>query len=197
MTKFWIRLFFIVAIVLISKDGLSKKIYVYHRLYMKNVEAMEKAIYKKLEEGRKDRSKVVVALTDATQMLLSRPDHDHILAKLVPTLFVELRDRNVLEKVIDQFFSQAFDCLKHNIKKCSDEAQVTYLIALENFVRHFKKFSQDEPAIIRFLEKLSEARIEISAEAHKASKVRIPIELKNPSEVAKQAIAEVKSKKDK
>jgi hypothetical protein len=162
----------------VSSAGL---LYNYSQLTLKDLDQMNDMAKKKVKEFKKEKSPQV--LKEGVQAIYSRPNDDAMIEKVIQPLRSELEENDMWEGTIDELVQEAIGALK-NPKAFKPVVQNTYAIFLENIIGDFKPFA-DKPGFERKeLEKIRDAKIEMTKEAMNERKIRSMNTHKSPSEIA-------------
>lgn len=174
----------------------DEKIFVYHRLATKGVEEMDRLVKRKIQASRSDETLRLSHLVEATQALFCRPNYDNLIEKVLPQLMVELKDKDLTKPVFESFLKDALSAVKNEGGQVSPEAQVTYWIGLENWVKEMSLFL-DQEEVRNLFSLLAQEKIKPTKEAQKESKIRIPYRLQNVTELAKSYLQKYEDKNKK
>ncbi len=170
-------------------SGVKFSIFVYHRLATKNLEDMDRLLRAKIHASQKSATpeEQVAHLVEATQALFSRPNYDNLIEKLLPQLLFELKDKGLTEKVFSEFIGEATAGIQDEAKTVSGEAQVTYLIALENWLSEMQIYL-DQESIRKLVERIADTQFKISDLAKKTAGLHLPYTLKDPQKLARHIL---------
>lgn len=154
-------------------------------LALKDLDQMNKIIKGKIIESRKAVSNKEFPLVEGLKIIYSRPNQDGLIEKVISSLKSELEEQEYWEKAIDQIVVESINTL--NDKKSSRKRQLTSWIILENIISEMKPKKNDsfEKSI---LEKIYEAKIEISSAAKNERKINMMNQAKSPSAIAAQIL---------
>jgi hypothetical protein len=192
------------SVTFMIHESYAKTIFVYHRLVMKDLEQMDRYLRAKIGESQKSEVDQVSHLVDATLTLFSRPNLDNMIEKLNPVLLAELNSTGLTQIVFEKFIDECLGGIRDANKEISSEAQITYIIALENWMLEIKSKIHDEE-IRKLFEKISNSEVKISKLAKASANLHMPYSLKEPVDIAKRILkeyetnnkaSELKSKKD-
>jgi hypothetical protein len=155
-------------------------------LAVKDLDEMSRLIKDKIKESRKDSGDKTIPLKDALQAVFSRPNNDFLIEKILPPLKAELEDRGGWDHSVRSLVKEAVGALQ-NPKAFKPEAQVTYIVFLENIVAEFKPRVADafESSVLK---QIADAKIEVTKEAQNERKLRMMRESQSPSVEAKAVI---------
>jgi len=166
----------------LSSAGL---LYNYSQLTLKDLDQINEMVVKKIKEYKKDGSMQI--LKEAVQAVYSRPNDDSMVEKVIQPLRTELDENDQWEGAMDELVQEAIGALK-NPKAFKPVVQNTYAIFLENVIGDFKPFAEKPGHERKVLEKIRDAKIEMSKEALNERKLRTMKNNKSPSEIAAQVL---------
>lgn len=170
--------------------------YTYHELALKELDPMAKLVEKKLAESRRSTSDKVSPLKQALRAVYSRPDDDGMIDKIVPNLRSALEDQDAWEKTVGELVDEAVE----NIRDANNDSavtKVTYVILLQNTVAQLKPQAKKDGFERQTLERIRDARIELTKSMRDERKLRVMRETVSPSEMAAQFLDSGKKKKAK
>ena len=147
------------------------------------------------EEDSNSDQQAVEELRAALLLILSRPNQDNMLAKLLPDIRKELSNMNSFEDSLSSLTSEAIDGLKN--EKLPTVYRSTYLFVLENTVSEFKPEIKDKEDLRQIFEKIRDAKLKIPKDVAKDLKLRSMLNTESPSERAKRILDSIKSDKKK
>jgi hypothetical protein len=168
----------------ISNAGL---LYVYSRLATKDLDQVNKIVQDKIQESRKSSGDKTIPLKEALQAVFSRPNEDFMIEKVMPTLKAELEEHNGWERTIKALVKEALGALG-NPKAFHPNAQVTYIVFLENLISEFRPKAY-EPFEKSILEQIKDADIEVTKEAKNERRLRMMKDTTSPSKLAEFILA--------
>lgn len=186
---------FIFGMSLPASAGL---LFTYHQLALKDLDAMTKLVQGKVKESKKDADGKVVPLKEGYQAVMSRPDDDGLIEKVIGPLRNELDDMDEKNRVEESLVVEAVNALT-NAKNFKPDVQVTYWIFLENSISDFKQTlsgESDPKAAFEYkmLQKIAKAHIDISSKAKEERTLRMMKSTISPSDVAAKVIEGIDSK---
>jgi hypothetical protein len=161
-------------------------LYTYNRLALKDLDQMNKLVKDKIKESRSEGGDKTLPLRDALQAVFSRPNEDFMIEKILSPLRSELDEYGAWDKSVKALVKEALGALK-NPTAFKTEAQVTYVIFLENLISEMKP-KADEYFEKSVLEQIRDADIELTKAAQSERKLRMMRELVSPSDLAKAAL---------
>jgi hypothetical protein len=192
------KIFFGIFLILMSLgysfESFGKVIFAYHRLVLKDLEQMDRFIRAKIKESQNNQSEQISHLVDAMVTLFSRPNLDNMVEKLAPVLLSELSSQDLTKVVFHRFVEEALQGIRS--QNHSYDAQITYVIALENWIVEMKNRLNDE-IIYSLFEKIAFSEVTVSKKARQSSQSHIPYDLPEPVTLTKKILKEFNEKKEK
>lgn len=128
-------------------------------------------------------------LREALLLILSRPNYDNMLSKLMPEVRKELSTLNAFEDSLHAVVSDAISAIDNEHLTKSDRA--TSLIVLENVLSEFKPELSDKEDIRKLFEKIRDANIKIPKIVEKELRMRSMVGKTSPSVKAKKILERV------
>ena len=167
----------------VSQAGL---LFSYNRLALKDLDDMSRLVKDKIKESHKETGDKSIPLKEGLQAVFSRPNPDFLIEKILPPLKSELDDLGAWERSLKSLVKEALGALK-NPGAFKPEAQVTYLVFLENLVSELRPRSKEkfETAL---LEQIRDAKIVVTDGAQKERQLRMMKETTSPSALAEQVL---------
>lgn len=126
----------------------------------------------------------VEQLRSALHLILSRPNQDNMLAKIMPDVRKELMSVNAFEDSLSSLTTEAIDGVNND--KLPIVFRSTYLIVLENILSEFKPRLRDEEEIRKVFEKIRDAKVKLPKEVAQDLKLRSMVKTESPSDRAKR-----------
>jgi len=188
LQKFWLNVF-ILCCLLTPLASAQKMIFAYHRLTTKNLEQMDQFLRLKIKISQQNQANQTEHLIGALLTLMSRPNFDNMIEKLLPLLMTELNNTELTHTVIDAFIDECLNGIRDPNNSIPGQAQVTYAIALENFLIEFKSYLH-QAQYHKHYEKIANSNVRISKLAELSSKTHIPYTLIEPVALAKKILRE-------
>ncbi|MCC7404266.1 MAG: hypothetical protein IT288_07705 [Bdellovibrionales bacterium] len=154
--------------------------------------SMEKQASGDDEEG--DRL-AVEALRDALKLVLSRPNEDNMVTKLMPMVRSELNNFNAFEDTLNSITDEAIRAIN------SDTLPVVYrataLFILENIMSEVRPELENKEDFKSLLARVRDAKIKVPDKIANERKLRSMYKTKSPSEIAEKLLKdeEVAAKK--
>ena len=171
-----------------------------NQLMMKSGEEIGTIIRKKMKkaqdlqsQGKQDddadvtpEPEAVEELKGAMRILLARPDNDGSRADLYSRLRRELQDYNVLEEVLEALAKEGISNLKSSGSK--PQRQLTYIVLLENMMAELKPDLATNKTSKSIVEKIRDAKIEVSDKVKSQALLRSMSRPVSPSETASKIL---------
>lgn len=161
----------------------------YSQLALKDLDQMSKLVSDKVRESKKSSSGKAVPLKEALQAVYARPNEDEMIEKIVAPLRSNLDELGSWEKTISQLTDEAINALK-NPRAFKPVVQVTYVIFLENLLAEIKPYMKGEGFERKIVERVRDAKIEVSKEALNERKLRTMKSTSSPSELAEKILSQ-------
>jgi Rps23 Pro-64 3,4-dihydroxylase Tpa1-like proline 4-hydroxylase len=172
--------------VLMGLNAQAGLLFVYSRLATKDLDQMNKIVREKIKESRKEKADKTVPLKEALQAVFSRPNEDFMIEKVLTPLKAELEEQQAWQKTVNALVKEAKGALK-NTKAFRPDAQVTYIVFLENIVGEFRpRANEDFEKSV--LEDIKKADIQVSKEAQSERKLRMMRDSISPSKLAEAVL---------
>jgi hypothetical protein len=165
----------------------------YSQLALKDLDQMNQLVTDKVKESKKSGSGKNVPLKEALQAVYSRPNDDDMIEKVVTPLRTNLDELEAWEKTISQLTDEAVNALK-NPKAFKPVVQVTYVIFLENLLAEVKPYLKNNGFERKLVERVKNAKIEVTKEAANERKLRTMKSLVSPSEIAEKVLEQAEQK---
>ncbi|WP_413944099.1 hypothetical protein [Bdellovibrio sp. HCB-162] len=159
----------------------------YSQLALKDLDQMNKLVSDKVKESKKTGSGKAVPLKEALQAVYSRPNDDDMIEKIVAPLRSNLDELESWEKTVSQLTDEAINALK-NPRAFKPVVQVTYVIFLENLMAEVKPYLKQEGFEKKIVERIRDAKIEVSKEATNERKLRMMKDTGSPSQIAEKIL---------
>lgn len=154
----------------------------------KNIKAAKKVALEKQKEGDEDGGDqaAVAILRDTTQFVLSRPDKDFMVAKLMPLLRKELVNYGAFEDSLTTISTQAIMNLKSD--KAPTSTKSTAVFVLENLMSEIQPELDSKPEFKKIVEEIRDAKIEVPRAVRTDRKLTSMFKTSSPSETAKELL---------
>ncbi|WP_374078023.1 hypothetical protein [Bdellovibrio bacteriovorus] len=165
----------------------------YSQLALKDLDQMNKMVSEKVKESKKSGSGKAVPLKEALQAVYSRPNDDDMIEKIVAPLRSSLDELESWEKTISQLTDEAINALK-NPRAFKPVVQVTYVIFLENLMAEIKPYLKTDGFERKIVERIRDAKIEVSKEASNERKLRMMKDTGSPSQIAEKILIQSNEK---
>ncbi len=148
---------------------------------------MSELVQQKVKESKKSSSGKTVPLKEALQAVYSRPNEDGMIEKVIAPLRNELDEHDAWEKVLNELTVEAIDVVRHP-KAFKPIVQVTYAIFLENVLLDMKPFAVKPGFERNMVQKIKDAKLEVSKEASAERVRRMMKSGISPSDLAEQIL---------
>lgn len=178
-------------ILMLSSFSQAGLLLTYHKLALKDLDQMNEIVSSKIKESKKSYAGKTVPLKEALQAVFGRPDEDNMVEKVLSPLKTELEGQGAWEKSLKELTTEAINALK-NSKNFKAEVQVTYQVFLENLLAQLKPDLGKGGFESKLVEKIRDAKLEISPAAQSERKLRMMKTPVSPSEIANMILKETK-----
>lgn len=165
----------------------------YHQLTLKNLDQMNTLVRNKIKESKAAYSGKTVPLKEALQSILSRPNADDMISKIMDPIRNQLDQEDAYEKIFEELIQEAINALK-NTKNFKRDVQVTYAIFLENTLAELKPDIKENSFELKMIKKIADSQIELTKDARKERQLRLMSEGTSPSELAKIILQDYEKK---
>jgi hypothetical protein len=185
------KIYLITLLLLCGLNATAGLLFTYHKLALKDLDQMNSLVSDKIKESKKSSSGKIVPLKEGLQAVLGRPNEDGMVDKVINPLKNELDDHDAWEKTIEELAQEALNALKIP-KNFKPDVQVTYAIFLENLIAELKPLAHKGGFERKIIQKISDAKVEVSKESQKERKLRLMKNPISPSEVASLVLQSTK-----
>ncbi|MGE5085409.1 MAG: hypothetical protein ACM3MG_03855 [Bacillota bacterium] len=179
------------AVCLNAQAGL---LFNYSQLATKDLDEMNQLVNDKIKESKKAYSGKNVPLKEALQAVYSRPNDDDMIDKIAAPLRTNLDEIDAWEKTVSQLTDEAVNALKHT-KPFKPVVQVTYAVFLENLMSEIKPYLKKDGFERKIVERIRDAKIEITKEAKNERSIRMMKGTESPSELADKILKDLANQK--
>jgi hypothetical protein len=160
----------------------------YATLATKDLDQMNELVNEKIQESEQLQDEKYVPLKEALQAVFSRPDGtDDMIDKVVGPLRTKLDELDQWENALTILVDEAVNALKHP-KGVKPVNQNTYAVFLENFIAESKPYAKSNGFERKLLEKIRDAKIEMTREAKNERSLRGMKVGDSPSDLAKRVL---------
>lgn len=170
--------------------------YKYSELGIKDYDEMNQMVQERVKKARElgnaddeesvDDRQAIEILRDAMKLVLSRPNNDNMVAKLLPEIRRDLSGYSSYEDTLSSVVSEAIDTLKST--RASTSQRATSLFILENGLSEVRPEMLNNADLRRIVERVRDAKIEVPKEVVKELKLGGMWEAHNPSKQASEII---------
>ncbi|MFN8945325.1 MAG: hypothetical protein ACK5WZ_11970 [Pseudobdellovibrionaceae bacterium] len=185
-------MFVFLVSVFFASTSFAGLLFTYHQLALKDLDSMTQLVQQKVKESKRASDGKVVPLKEAYQAVMSRPNDDGLIEKVIDPVRNELEDLNQKERIIEALTQEAINALT-NTKNFKPDVQVTYWIFLENTISDLKQNLGKEGVLKsafehKMLQKIVDAKLEITDKARQERTLRMMKSNISPSTVAASVI---------
>ena len=146
-------------------------------------------------ESSVDDQQAMEYLRDAIKLILSRPDQDNVVSKLIPDVRKKLNEFN---SYYDTMASLSAEAIKGVGKdKLSSAERATYLVILQNMMSELNPEINGKDEVRKIFEKIRDAKIEIPRPVASNLFMGSMRKIESPSETAKKALSKAEKTKAK
>lgn len=176
----------------------------YNELMIKDYDEMQKLVQTFIKKARKASeqedeagdAEAVEQLREGLKLILSRPDSDNMVAKLVPEIRRELVNYGKFEEVVKYLVNDALEPLKS--KNSTVSVRSTCLVILTNMLAEIKPEAAHGNAELKSaIQTIADADIEIADDVKKDRRLRGMFKTVSPSDEAKAILKQIDGKKKK
>lgn len=183
-----------VTVVFLSQSAMAGLLFHYGALSTKDLDQMAKLVQTKIQESKTAGGDSSIPLKEALQAVYSRPNDDFVIEKVQQPLRTALDEDEKYEEVMGELITEAIGAIK-NPRAFKPVVQVTYVVFLENVISEFQP-RLNQPFELKSVERIRDAKIEVSKEAKGERLVRVMKENKSPSEIAKTVLERFKKEQE-
>jgi hypothetical protein len=169
------------------------EIFTYNELVTRDLDTMNDIILTKIKESRSKLSQKEIPLRDAFRTLMSRPNKDGMIAKILGPLKNSLEEIGQWEPSIMSLIDESVRVLSRKDKKVKARVQLTYITILENMISEFRPRIDRPGPEKRGIEKIAVSRIIVSREAQNERRLTTMENVVSPSELATLVLQELDS----
>lgn len=176
------------------------KVYDYKQLQSKDYDEMIGIVRTQIKLAKKsvdedDESAAQFHLKEALRIIMSRPNTDNLIPKLLPEVRKELVQFEAFDDQMLELVDEAIDRVKD--EKASTTSKATSLFMLENIMAEIKPEIANNEKYKNAYEKIRDAKIKVPNEAKADRKVRGMFQSESPSEKAKKILDQIAKTKTK
>lgn len=171
--------------------------YKYSQLRMLNLEDMRGKVQQHIAkarqlsrtEGAAGEQEAVEELREALKLILSRPDNDNMLEKLMPLVRKQLENYNAFYDSLSGLVAQA----SFSVKQGSEDVayRASNLFVLENTLSHFHPELKDNKEVKKIYEQIAKANIKVPKKVVKHRRNSM-FKSSSPSKTAKKVLKKLK-----
>ncbi|MBX2988760.1 MAG: hypothetical protein KF802_12770 [Bdellovibrionaceae bacterium] len=149
---------------------------------LKDLDQMNALVKAHVQRSQSESDKVT-PLRVALRIVLSRPDDDGMVDKVIGMLRSELEENDAWESTVTDLTNEALTALKQP-ESLTPVEQVTYAVFLENVVAQMKPRASDMAFEYANLKRIRDARIKITPAARSERNLRTMRAQVSPSDAA-------------
>lgn len=165
---------------------------VYHQLALKDLDQMTTLVNQAVLESKEEDGDLA-PLKTALRTVLSRPDEDFMIDKVIGPLRQELEELGEWEKVMNELVDESLSVL-NKPKGQSPAVQVTHSVFLTNVISQMKPRAAEKGFERKTLEKIQKADVRLSKQMRDERNLRMMKDSASPSVLAEQALSAPKKK---
>ena len=193
------RLYILIFTFVMSLPALAK-VYDYKQLQSKDYDEMISIVRKQIKEARKsadadDDSASLFHLKEGLRIVMSRPNSDNLIPKLLPEIRKELVQFEAFDKQLTELVDEAVDRIQDD--KAADTGRTTAFFMLENIMAEMKPEVSSNENYKQAFEKIRDAKLKVPAAVKSDRKIRGMFQSESPSEKAKKILQETAKTKTK
>lgn len=125
-------------------------------------------------------------LREAAKLILSRPDSDNMVAKLMPEIRKELQGYNSFEDSMSSLAAEAMSVARND--NAANTPRATAFVVLQNLLSQLRPEVGSNAELRRVVERIRDARLSVPSDVKKDLKLRGMVVLKNTSDLAKEIL---------
>ena len=176
------------------------KVYDYKQLQSKDYDEMIGIIRDQIKQAKKsanddDESAALFHLKEGLRIIMSRPNTDNLIPKLLPEIRKELVQFEAFDDQILELVNEAVDRVQD--EKATTTGRATALFMLENIMAEIKPEVGTNEKYKSAYEKIRDAKIKVPKEAKSDRKIRGMFQTESPSEKAKKILEQTTKTKTK
>lgn len=202
MTNF--KKIFFIAFIITSFIGqwAFAEIYKYSELELKNYDDMRKMVQERVkkaseidannqqmaeDEGRLnyDETESILHLEDALKLILSRPNKDNMIEKLLPDVRGQLNNYGAYYDSLNNIVIEAINGVSQKIPVVYKS---TYIFILENIMSEHRPYIKKENEVKKIFMQIRDAKIEVPNDVRLDRKLRSMFKSQSPSKTASEVL---------
>lgn len=145
------------------------------------------------EDGTANEDEAISHLRNGLKLILSRPDSDNMVAKLVPEVRRMMLGFNAYESSVSMIADEALDYVAS--KNAAPSIQSTSLFILDNILGEIRPEIGSNAQLRTVAERIRDADLSVSKDVQKERKIRGMFSTKSPSDVAREMLRKFEEKK--
>jgi hypothetical protein len=190
----------LILMLLLPSFAFASNKFKFNELQIKDYDEMLNQVNRYLEEAKQvaidnqeagddeaGDQQAIEKLSTAMTFILSRPDKDNMLAKLLPLVRKELMNYNSFESSLSLIATDAITALQMN--KLPVSYRSTSVFVLENIMAQIQPSISTNTELRQIVEKVRDAKLKINDDISKHRKLTGMFTTPNPSELAIKVLA--------
>ena len=191
---------FILLLALLTSSVSFAKVYDYKQLQSKDYDEMIAIVREQIKQSKKsadadDDSAAIFHLKEALRIIMSRPNSDNLIPKLLPDVRKELAQFEAFDKQLADLADEAVDRVKD--EGATDTGRTTALFMLENIMAEMKPELNSTETYKNTYEKIRDAKIKVPENVRADRTVRGMFQSESPSVKAKKILEQIAKTKTK
>lgn len=185
---------FIALFLCLFATSAPAKVYDYKQLQSRDYDEMMSIVRSQIKLSKKsvdedDESAALFHLKEALRIVMSRPNTDNLIPKLLPEIRKELVQFEAFDTQMLELVNESIDRVKD--EKAPTTGRTTALFMLENIMAEMKPELATNEKYKEAYEKIRDAKIIVPKEVSSDRKVRGMFQSESPSEKAKKILLEI------
>lgn len=144
------------------------------------------------EDGTANEDEALGHLRNGLKLILSRPDSDNMVAKLVPEVRRMMLGFNAYEPSISMIADEALEYVASS--NAAPSVQSTSLFILDNILGEIRPEVEHNAQLRQVAERIRDANLSVSKDVQKERKIRGMFSTKSPSDTARDVLKRLADK---
>jgi len=144
------------------------------------------------EDGTANEDEAVAHLRNGLKLILSRPDSDNMVAKLVPEVRRMMLGFNAYEPSVAMIADEAIEYV--DSRNAAPSIQSTSLFILDNVLGEIRPEVETNVQLRQVAERIRDAGLSVSKDVQKERKIRGMFGTKSPSDTARDILKRIEEK---
>lgn len=178
---------FLAFLVVLASQGVSAEPLAYHQLAIKDLDEMVVLVKEKIQDARKDGGADMEPLKEGIRLVFSRPDSDGMIEKVVGPLRSEVEESGDWDATLAGLVDESIAVLK-DPEGVKGDMQITHILFLQNVIASMKPKAKTPGAARSMIERIRDAKLELSKEARQERELRTMKATASPSEMADKVL---------